>query len=229
MKTYIMFIGLIIMVVCNISMGQEKTFVPKQFLNQEEVSKLPDVIFGGIVWPLDQDINSKKVSISSAKENQIRNTISKCLNKSIYDPNNPPSLITLRNWPEKTDPNIQRTFTQYLKNEYIINICYVNKNPFIFVIGLKRFDGNDIWDMSRDHKEFVPWALNKFFIDQNIGLQNGKQMYYSPNEKGTKDFYYNFQPSDKNDFAFAYMWTNGKIIILRVDQPYIADKKISVN
>jgi hypothetical protein len=224
MKTNKTLICVIIVSLCSISMSQENTYVPKPFLNTEELAKVPDIIDAGLRWPSDPEIANKRVSISSENENQSRKTISKCLNSSLYDPNKTPSLISLLNWPKKTDSNIPNSIVQYVKDEYIINIRYSIASIFI---GIKRADGKDIWDLTRDHSEFVPWALNKFFVSQNVGPLVDKEMHYVQNEKGTKDFYYAYVHPDIDYFSPAYMWTNGKIIVLRVDQRYDEGKKRS--
>ena len=155
MKTYKTILGLLIVTLCSISLSQENIIVPKPFLNEDETAKLPDVIKHSLSWPTDQNIASSKVSISSEREEQIKKLISKSLNSSLYDPNKDKlNLITIKNWPVKAYFNLLTDVAQYKKGEYIINISHSDGG---ICFGIKRVDGNDIWDMSKDHTEFLPF------------------------------------------------------------------------
>ena len=145
-----------------------------------------------------------------------------CLKASFYDPNSRLNIISLLNWPKGPDPNLLTNITQYIKNDYLINV-YDNVGSIF--IGIKRLDDKAVWNMDQEHSEFLTWAIKEFFLSQNVGPQPNTEVHYVPNKNGTKDFYCAYLPLNNKNFWASYLWTDGYIIVLHMDKLYDLDKK----
>jgi hypothetical protein len=219
-KTLVVFITIAL---CGIAFCQEKpakgSDPNKPFIDAEALRKVPKVIAYGFAWPSSQEMDSKKIPTNPEVQQHDQTIISKCVKPSLYDPNTAPKLTSLRGWPRaKSITEIK----QYARGDYI---CKIYHNKSSLWIGIKRADGKDIWDMSRDHSEFVTWSVNKFFLSKNVGPRPGKKIHYAPNKGGPREFYYFYLPSNKKDFWSTYIWTNGKIVALRMCKRFEEDKK----
>jgi hypothetical protein len=219
-KALVVFITIFL---CSIAFCQEKPTEDadpnRPFIDAESLRQVPKVIAYGLVWPSSQEMDSKRISTSSEVQQHEQTIITKCMKPSLFDPNAAPKLTSLCGWPK---PNSKTRITRYRKKDYIFNIYDDKGNLFV---GIKRADGNDIWDMSRDHSEFVSWSVNKFFLSKNVGPRPDKRMHYVPNKDGTDSFYYGYLPAADKDFWAAYIWTDGKIIVLRTCKRFEEDKK----
>lgn len=227
MKTLGIFIGFLVLLLNYGSISQEGTeqikypSEPKPFVKTEELGRIPKVVVSGLTWPTDEEIRNKRVSINSEIQNQINKTITKCLSISFYDPNNSPSIISLRNWPEGPDPNLLTNISQYAKKDYLINIH--DKKGSIF-IGIKRLDNKTIWNMDQEPSRFLPWAIKEFFVSQNVSPQPDKEVHYVPDKDGIRGFYYAYLPVNKKSFWAAYLWTDGNNIVLHMDKLFDENK-----
>lgn len=187
-----------------------------------DLKKVPEVIAFGFAWPSAEEMSRRKFSPSSETEQQVRTVILKCLKPNFYDLNEHktfPKLTWLKDWPI---PKQVTRIKQFKSKDYILSIYDNDTNIFI---AIKRADGNDVWDMNKDHSKFVPQTIEKFFINENVGPHKGEKMYYTPCKGKAEGFYYVYFPADEEDFWGAYMWTNGKIIALRVCKLFEEDKK----
>lgn len=211
----------VILILCNITFCQEAP-VGDPNLNKPFVTdlrKAPELIAFGLAWPSAQQLVNQKISTDRKAQENVERVISKCLKPSLYDPNFISKLISLGDWP---DSNCVARITQFKKNKYIF---HVHDNKGSLFIAIKRTDGNDIWDMTRDHSKFVSQTIETFFINENVGSHKNRKMYYTPNKGETEGFHYVYTPANRKDFWSAYMWTNGKVVVLRIDKLFEEDKK----
>ncbi|HUW20714.1 MAG TPA: hypothetical protein VMW16_15560 [Sedimentisphaerales bacterium] len=180
--------------------------------------RVPPVIRNGLAWPSSEEIVSKRYPCDPNVENKVRTIISKCITPSLYDPNDPnnglPEVIRLVDWP---DPNKSSTISFFERKGYIF---HVRDTATYTYITFKREDGNDIWDMAKDHTKFLSETVDRFFRRENVGPRIDTKTQYAPNEEGTEDFNYFYFPADKKDFSAASTWTNGKIIALCLDKSF---------
>ncbi|MCK4914274.1 MAG: hypothetical protein KAS69_06755 [Planctomycetes bacterium] len=205
----------------SIAFGQEGSVnskgVNEPFISEDR--KLPEVIAYGLAWPSAEEMYNKTISAPPEAEQSVEAAISKCVKPAFYDANAVPKLISLGDWPR---PYSVTRIKQFKKSEYTFHIYDDKRNLFIAV---KRDDGKNIWDITKDHTIFVSQIIGTFFLNENIGPCPDKEMHYIPNKGGTEGFYYAYLPMDKRDFWSVYMWTDGKIVALRICKNFEEDKK----
>lgn len=223
MKLIEILIPCVTMFLCGVAFSQDgsvnSTDLNRPFLTEATARQVPEWVAYGLAWPSTEEIATQKISTSLEIQQTVQRILSQCMISSLYDPNSVRKLISLGDWPA---PYAVTRIMQFKKKGYIFHTRDSKESLFI---GIKRHDDRHIWNMTKDHEKFVFETIETFFLNENVGPRPDKKMHYVPNKGGTEDFYYAYLPTAKKDFWAAYMWTNAKIIVLRVDKVSEQDKK----
>jgi hypothetical protein len=203
-------------ILCQESTANNKN-LNKPFLTASQ--NVPKWVAWGLMWPSAQEMARQTDSTSATARKATENILQKCIKPYWYEPNSVPELISFRDRPDSNYVKVK--ITQFEKDGYIFHINDTNE---ILFVGIKRTDGQDIWDMNQPSSTFVPKVIEKFFLDESLGPRPGKEVFYAYNQDGTKGFYACYLPIDEKDFWASYMWTDGKIIVLRVDKLFEENK-----
>jgi hypothetical protein len=206
---------------CNAVLCQETSNgnknLNKPFLTASQ--KVPKWVAWGLMWPSAQEMANQKDSTSATAQKATKNILLKCIKSSWCEPNSIPELISFRDRPDSNYVKVR--ITQFEKDGYIFHINDSNGTLFV---GIKRADGQNIWDTNQPSSTFVPKTIEKFFLSENIDLREDKKLFYVPNKDGTEGFFYGYPPLDNKNFHFIYLWTNGEIILLRADKYFEENK-----
>ncbi len=174
--------------------------------------KLPPVIAYGLRWPTAEQISNKSIPTCAEAQHAVEEIMSKCMKATWYDPNSGPRLISLGDWPRLYAVT---RIARFEKTGYVFQIY---DNIAELFVGIKRSDGQDIWDMQKKDDNFISQMVSTFFNDESIGPRAGKEIHYVPNKDGSDGFYCVYLPRVNTVFSAAYMWTNGKTLALRVEK-----------
>ncbi|HUT31537.1 MAG TPA: hypothetical protein VMX13_17230 [Sedimentisphaerales bacterium] len=196
----------------------------RPFLTETELKKVRDHLRAGLKWPSRQDILDHKVITDAKAREELRTILSQCLQPRWFDPNtafdaNDPNaldVISLSKWPSVQVPIME--LTQFRKHGHTFHISR-NIHHDVTYIAVKRDDGGDIWDMTKDHASFLSFlgeTIEKFFIRKNLQPWKAKGCHYVPPKEGTDGFFYVYTPDVENHIWTAYMWTNGKVVELEL-------------
>lgn len=218
----LLWVAFLIMFLCSAVLCQEVSNgnknLNKPFLTASQ--NVPKWVAWGLMWPSAQEMARQKDSTSATAQKATENILLKCVKSSWCEPNSIPELISFRDRPDSNYVKVR--ITQFEKDGYIFHINDSNGTLFV---GIKQADGQNIQDMNQASSTFVPKTVEKFFLGENLKPRPGKEVFYAYNQDGTDGFYAYYLPTDNKDFWAVYIWTNGKIVVLRADKLFEENKK----
>ena len=141
-------IRLLIVILCLTLVMSSQTFCQSANAKHSDpllsqVTQLPPVFDGGLVWPAAEELSVHAVPTDPQVLKDAEKTLTRSLKSSIYNPKKV-DLIPLKNWPNE---NVTSFVQQFLKDDCRF---YVRCSQTQVWISIKRTDGQEIWDMSKD-------------------------------------------------------------------------------